>query len=94
MHNQPKPRKGLFLFHTMRNTPSGLISAIQLLAMGASMPGAPSISAPRFRNPSKRYPEQSSRQAMRGHRRAQGGPGIELNPHNFVYRPVMDGLWF
>lgn len=29
------------------------------------------------------YPEQSSRQAMRGHRRAQGGPGIVLK----------DGVW-
>lgn len=27
---------------------------------------------------SNRYPEQSSRQAMRAHRRAQGGPGIVL----------------
>ncbi len=26
----------------------------------------------------RRYPEQSSRQAMRGSRRAQGGPGIVL----------------
>ena len=32
-----------------------------------------------------RYPEQSSRQAMRGMRRAQGGPGIDLCPHLFEY---------
>ncbi len=33
----------------------------------------------RFGNPSgATYPEQSSRQGMRGARRAQGGPGIEL----------------
>lgn len=30
----------------------------------------------------KRYPEQSSRQAMRGSRRAQGGPGIYLASDN------------
>ena len=31
-----------------------------------------------LRRPGRVYPEQSSRQAMRGHRRAQGGAGIEL----------------
>lgn len=33
------------------------------------------------------YPEQSSRQEMRGHRRAQGGPGIRLvtGPTGFCY---------
>jgi hypothetical protein len=37
-----------------------------------------------------RYPEQSTRQAMRGLRRAQGGPGIDLCPHLFEYveRPL------
>lgn len=37
-----------------------------------------------------RYPEQSSREAMRGMRRAQGGPGIDLCPHLFEYveRPM------
>lgn len=34
-----------------------------------------------------RYPEQSSRQELRGQRRAQGGPGIALNPHTFEYEP-------
>ena len=31
-----------------------------------------------YRVGGKRYPEQSSRQALRGLRRAQGGPGIVL----------------
>jgi hypothetical protein len=33
-----------------------------------------------------RYPEQSTRQAMRGFRRAQGGPGISLNSENHTYQ--------
>lgn len=33
------------------------------------------------------YPEQSSRQALRGQRRAQGGPGIVLNPRTHEYEP-------
>lgn len=44
-----------------------------------------------FRMPSirtsKRYPEQSSRQAMRNFRRQQGGPGIVLNTHTGQYEP-------
>lgn len=35
-----------------------------------------------LRAPGKRYPEQSSRQALRGSRRAQGGPGIYLAGNN------------
>lgn len=34
----------------------------------------------------KRYPEQSTRQAMRGERRAQGGPGIVLVNGEWVPR--------
>lgn len=34
-----------------------------------------------------RYPEQSTRQEMRAQRRAQGGPGITLNPRTFEYEP-------
>lgn len=43
---------------------------------------------PRERTPrtNKRYPEQSSRQALRGERRAQGGPGIELVDGRYVAR--------
>ena len=41
----------------------------------------------RAMQPTKRYPEQSSRQAMRGHRRAQGGPGVELNRRTHEYQP-------
>ena len=35
-----------------------------------------------YRRRGAAYPEQSSRQAMRGHRRQQGGPGIVLNNKN------------
>lgn len=38
------------------------------------------------KRPSKRYPEQSSRQAMRAHRRQQGGPGIVLSGAVYVPR--------
>lgn len=34
----------------------------------------------------KHYPEQSSRQALRGLRRAQGGPGIVLRDGVYVAR--------
>lgn len=43
------------------------------------------------------YPEQSSRQAMRAHRRQQGGPGIELNTRTGQYEPrqnVIEDSWF
>ena len=40
-----------------------------------------------MRSRSRRYPEQSSRQDMRRHRRAQGGPGIVLNPTTLAYEP-------
>jgi hypothetical protein len=33
------------------------------------------------------YPEQSTRQQLRGQRRAQGGPGITLNTRTFEYEP-------
>lgn len=38
----------------------------------------------RSQRASKRYPEQSSRQALRGARRAQGGPGIVLAGNHYV----------
>lgn len=37
----------------------------------------------------RRYPEQSSRQAMRGQRRAQGGPGIVLVDGAYVPRSTI-----
>ena len=49
----------------------------------------------RFHGTSKRYPEQSSRQAMRGHRRAQGGPGIVLDQSTHRYKAAIPhDLWF
>jgi hypothetical protein len=62
-----------------------------LLALAAALGSAGKFSfgsafkPPRIRI-SKRYPEQSSRQAMRGSRRAQGGPGIELVNGQYVPR--------
>lgn len=38
------------------------------------------------RSSGKHYPEQSSRQALRGARRAQGGPGIDLINNAYVVR--------
>lgn len=46
----------------------------------------PVVSAGRRTNPVGYYPEQSSRQAMRAFRRAQGGPGIELVDGVYVPR--------
>lgn len=58
-----------------------LIASAMLAALPTQMPAGvlPDVSRISVRRPSRRYPEQSSRQAMRGYRRAQGGPGIELN---------------
>ena len=59
-----------------------ILAMASILAAGAN--GAAQVAAPYFprlrarERTGKRYPEQSSRQAMRGHRRAQGGPGIVL----------------
>lgn len=66
------------------------LMAALILSVGATLPMVQPTAAPRrSRKPGrsagrvrryagKRYPEQSSRQAVRGARRAQGGPGIEL----------------
>lgn len=62
---------------------ASIISAIGLYEDG---PQPTAFRAPRVRK-SRRYPEQSSRQAMRGHRRAQGGIGIELNRRTHEYQP-------
>ena len=40
----------------------------------------------------RRYPEQSSRQAMRGHRRAQGGRGLTLDTGINTWVPRPDGV--
>jgi hypothetical protein len=54
-----------------------LLAMASILSLGAAQPAVPQFKAPRIRA-GKRYPEQSSRQEMRGYRRAQGGPGIRL----------------
>lgn len=40
-----------------------------------------------WRNRGQPYPESSSRQAAHRYRRAQGGPGIVLNPTTLQYEP-------
>jgi hypothetical protein len=60
------------------NPITALLAMSMAAAADATAPsghGLPSLSFPRH-TPSKRYPEQSARQALRGFRRAQGGPGI------------------
>ena len=64
-------------------------AALAAAALGLSGIGAESaagaLKPPRIRI-RNRYPEQSSRQAMRGARRAQGGPGIELVEGTYMRR--------
>lgn len=62
----------------MRNSKFSMLSSIAAALSMGSMPGAESAFKPPRIRVSKRYPEQSSRQTMRGHRRAQGGPGLVL----------------
>jgi hypothetical protein len=74
----------------MFNRTLGILPAlIGALLAGASMPAAMMRAAampkPRVR---KAYPERSSRQQMRGFRRAQGGPGITLDASAFTYVPA------
>jgi hypothetical protein len=44
------------------------------------------------RNVGRRYPEQSTRQAMRRHRRAQGGPGLMFDPGTGSWERRPDGI--
>lgn len=75
----------------MRSSRLSLASLIAMASLGVSS-GNHSIEPqqafrmPRIRT-SKRYPQQSSRQAMRAHRRQQGGPGIVLNTETCQYEP-------
>lgn len=59
-------------------------AALGLSGIRAESAGIP-FKPPRIRT-RNRYPEQSSRQAMRGYRRAQGGPGIELVDGQYMRR--------
>ena len=71
---------------------SSLLSLASLIAMAAfgvssgnhSIEPQQAFRMPRIRT-SKRYPQHSSRQAMRS--RQQGGPGIVLNLDNHQYEP-------
>lgn len=83
----------------MRKSSLSLASLVAIAA--ASLSGAAVAAMPRHQpgrrqtwarlvprgSGSKRYPEQSTRQELRGQRRAQGGPGITLNPRTFEYEP-------
>jgi len=54
-------------------------------AKSMNLPPLPTITR-RAPKPKRRYPEQSARQALRGMRRAQGGPGL-LRMTNGSYVP-------
>lgn len=84
----------------MRKSSLGLASLVAIAAAGLS--GAAAAAMPRPQAGRRRqlgrvfyprgygrnrYPEQSTRQELRAQRRAQGGPGITLNPRTFEYEP-------
>lgn len=61
----------------MRNSRIGLAAMAALAFAGMSVAADAVAPTPRrARKPKRRYPEQSARQALRGMRRAQGGPGL------------------
>lgn len=62
-----------------------LLAMASILGFGAGHAAAPQFKPARI-STKKRYPEQSSRQEMRGFRRAQGGPGIVLDGTEYVAR--------
>lgn len=79
------------MFTTKKGLQSRLFSAMlaSMLGSAAQALAADPLKSPalRFlagrasktlRSRGKRYPEQSQRQALRGSRRAQGGPGLEF----------------
>jgi hypothetical protein len=68
----------------MRKTSLAALAALASLG-GITLPSS-ALRAPRISR-RKRYPHQSTRQELRGQRRAQGGPGITLNPRTFQYEP-------
>lgn len=70
----------------MRKSSLGSLTALAGIAFAGHSTPASAFRAPRI-HPRKRYPEQSTRQELRGQRRAQGGPGITLNPRTFQYEP-------
>jgi len=70
----------------MRKSSLGSLAALAGIAFSGLSTPASAFRTPRIQI-SKRYPEQSTRQQLRGQRRAQGGPGITLNPRTFEYEP-------
>lgn len=70
-----------------KSTKPSFLAHVGAMLSLASFPGAPAPSRANARKSARRYPEQSTRQELRGQRRAQGGPGIELNPSTFAYEP-------
>lgn len=70
----------------MRKSSLGSLAALAGIAFAGLSTPASAFRAPRIQT-RKRYPEQSTRQELRGQRRAQGGPGITLNPRTFEYEP-------
>lgn len=77
---------------TMKNSRSLELLVAMMSAASGPWAGLAKVFKHAFATPkirfSKRYPEQSSRQAMRGQRRAQGGPGIVLKDGVYVSRSV------
>ena len=55
----------------------GLIATLPAAIQAGALSG-PVVPDYKPKAPARKYPEQSSRQALRGQRRAQGGPGIVL----------------
>jgi hypothetical protein len=71
----------------MRNSRIGLAAMAALAFAGMSVAADAVAPTPRRApKPKRRYPEQSARQALRGQRRAQGGPGL-LRMTNGSYVP-------
>jgi hypothetical protein len=46
----------------------------------------------KLNKPGRKYPEQNERQALRGQRRAQGGPGITEGYHPCSRAPVVENV--
>lgn len=80
-------RKTSISFASISGLAAGLLGGLSVIPEARTRPVTRSRSSAVYRRGTRiqRYPEQSTRQALRGQRRAQGGPGIELNPRTFAY---------
>ena len=85
-------RKSLLGIPTLLAAAAGMSMSMPAVAEVAQRPSRTAQVGRSYRGIGNgfRYPEQSSRQAVRGSRRAQRGAGIELCPHLFEYveRPL------